>query len=147
MSTNNMNKQTLKSKTKDELIQMILKQEILEKSNNELIQGLLKENIKSQQKQKPTPASIKSVKQMIQAYEDNIIQPPLEFRDDYKPVPKPRTKTPVPTPRTKIEQVAKAMTGYTKSFEIGVKNDKDPLRQLQNTRKAIENHLINVILV
>ena len=39
MSTNNMNKQTLKSKTKDELIQMILKQEILEKSNNELIQG------------------------------------------------------------------------------------------------------------
>ena len=143
MSTNNMNKQTLKSKTKDELIQMILKQEILEKSNNELIQGLLKENIKSQQKQKPTPASIKSVKQMIQAYEDNIIQPPLEFRDDYKPVPKPRTKTPVPTPRTKIEHVAKAMTGYTKSFEIGVKNDKDPLRQLQNTRKAIENHLIN----
>ena len=143
MSTNNMNKQTLKSKTKDELIQMILKQEILEKSNNELIQGLLKENIKSQQKQKPTPASMKSVKQMIQAYEDNIIQPPLEFRDDYKPVPKPRTKTPVPTPRTKIEQVAKAMTGYTKSFEIGVKNDKDPLRQLQNTRKAIENHLIN----
>ena len=99
MSTNNMNKQTLKSKTKDELIQMILKQEILEKSNNELIQGLLKENIKSQQKQKPTPASIKSVKQMIQAYEDNIIQPPLEFRDDYKPVPKPRTKTPVPEPQ------------------------------------------------
>ena len=138
-----MNKQTLKSKTKDELIQMILKQEILEKSNNELIQGLLKENIKSQQKQKPTPASIKSVKKMVQAYEDNIIQPPLEFRDDYKPVPKPRTKKPVPTPRTKIEQVAKAMKGYAKSFEIGIKNNKDPLEQLQNTIKAIENHIIS----
>ena len=27
---------------------------------------------------------------MIQNYEDNIIQPPLEFRDDYKPIPAPR---------------------------------------------------------
>ena len=30
---------------------------------------------------------------MVKEYEENIIQPPLEFRDDYKPVPKPRTKT------------------------------------------------------
>jgi len=36
--------------------------------------------------------------------------------------------------RTKIEQVAKALKGYTKSFEIGIKNNKDPLAQLQNTR-------------
>ena len=45
----------------------------------------------------PTPR--KSVKQMVQDYEENIILPPLEFRDDYKPIPKPRTKKPVPLPR------------------------------------------------
>jgi len=49
---------------------------------------------------------------MVQDYEENIILPPPEFRDDYKPVP---------SPRTKIEQVAKAMKGYTKSFEIALK--------------------------
>ena len=36
---------------------------------------------------KPIPIPRKSVKQMVQDYEENIILPPLEFRDDYKPVP------------------------------------------------------------
>ena len=35
------------------------------------------------------------------------------------------------------------MKGYTKSYEIGIKNDKDPLVQLQNTRKAITDHISN----
>ena len=82
---------------------------------------------------------------MVQDYEDNIIPPPLEFKDDYKPIPKPRTKTPVPSPRTEIEQVAKALKGYTQSFEIGIKNNKDPLAQLQNTRKATEYHIVSIL--
>ncbi|KAL9971514.1 hypothetical protein ACROYT_G017685 [Oculina patagonica] len=93
----------------------------------------------------PIPTPRKSVKQRVQEdYEENIIQPPPEFRDDYKPIPMPRTikQKPIPLPRTKIEEVAKAMKGYTKSFEIGIKNNKDPLLQLQNTRKAVENHII-----
>ena len=94
---------------------------------------------------RPIPTPRKSVKQMVQDYEDNIILPPLEFRDDYKPIPKPRTKKPVPSPRTKIEQVDKALKGYTKSYEIGIKNNKDPLAQLQNTRKAIEYHIISIL--
>ena len=62
---------------------------------------------------------------------------------EYKPIPAPRTKRhvvkqPVPTPRTKIEQTENALKGYTKSYEIYIKNKKDPLIQLQNTRKAIE---------
>ena len=48
-------------------------------------------------------------------------------------------------PKTSIEQVAKAMKGYTKSFEIGIINNKDPLAQLQNTRKAIEYHIISIL--
>ena len=127
ISTNNMNESSLKKLSKSQLIKLLLEQ------NEEL------------QSRKPIPAPRKSVKQMVQDYEDNIILPPLEFRDDYKPVPAPRTKKPVPLPRTKIEQVDKALKGYTKSFEIGIKNNKDPLAQLQNTRKAIEYHIIKIL--
>ena len=136
-----MNKSDLKNLTKTQLINLILKQ------NNE-IKVSQQQNAKPIPKPrttKPIPLPRKSVKQMVQDYEVNIILPPLEFRDDYKPVPLPRTKKPVPLPRTRIEEVAKALKGYTKSFEIDIKNNKDPLAQLQNTRKAIENHIISLI--
>ena len=99
---------------------------------------------------KPVPTPRKSVKQMAKEYEENIILPPIEFMDDYKPVPAPRTKRhtvkkPVPTPRTKIEQTDKALKGYTKSYEISIKNNKDPLAQMQNTRKAIELRVITLL--
>ena len=42
--------------------------------------------------ERPIPTPRKSVKQMVQEYEYNIIPPPPQFRDDYKPVPLPRTK-------------------------------------------------------
>ena len=155
ISTNNMDKRTLLKQTKSQLINLLLKQCVeikkLLKQNVE-IKKLSQKNIKPQPKnddnikpRRPIPTPRKSVKQMVQDYEDNIILPPLEFRDDYKPIPKPRTKKPVPLPRTKIDQVDKALKGYTKSFEIGIKNNKDPLAQLQNTRKAIEHHIISML--
>ena len=113
-----MNESSLKKLSKPQLIKLLLQQ------NAEL------------QSIKPIPAPRKSVKQMVQDYEDNIIQPPI---------PKPRTKKPTPLPRTKIEEVDKALKGYTKSFEISIKNDKDPLVQLQNTRLAIENHITKIL--
>jgi len=122
ISTNNMDKRTLSKLTKSQLINLLLKQNMKPQPKND-------DNVKPR---RPIPTLQKSVKQMVQDYEDNIILPPPEFRDDYKPVP---------SPMTKIEQVAKAMRGYTKSFEIGIKNNKDPLAQLQNTRKAIEHHI------
>ena len=110
---------------------------------------------------RPIPTPRKSVNQMVQDYENNIILPPLEFRDKpvpaprtikpvpaprtIKPVPAPRTKRPVPIPRTKIEQTDKALKGYTKSFQIDIKNNKDPLVQLQNTRKAVTYHLVSLL--
>ena len=61
----------------------------------------------------------------------------------------PRTnkkpRRPIPTPRTKIEQTDKALKGYTKSYEISIKNNKDPLAQMQNTRKAIEHRVITLL--
>ena len=99
-------------------------------SKKELIKIIL--SLKANQPPKPTPR--RSVRDMVQDYEENIIAPPPEFRD-----------TPVPMPRTKIEQLNKALKGYTKSFEIGIKNNKDPLKQLHNTRSAVKHH-INTLL-
>ena len=66
-----MNKKDLEKLSKSELIELLLNQQ--------------------QQKPIPAPRTSKSVKDMVQQYEDNIIQPPSEFRDDYKPIPAPRT--------------------------------------------------------
>ena len=125
-----MDKASLKKLSKSELIKLLLKQE---KKKPEIIAV--------DDYKRPIPTPRKSVKQMVKQYEENIILPPPEFRDNYKPVPAPRSKKPVPTPRTKIEQVDKALKGYTKSYEINIKNNKDPLVQMRNTRKTIESHI------
>ena len=168
-----MNKRELKNLSKSKPIRLLLKQSLEVEKLSSKIEKLSSINVKQMvqdyedniilpppefrdgykplpkprtKKQVPTPFPRKSVKQMVQEYEDNII-PPLEFRDDYKPIPKPRTKkqVPVPLPRTKIVEVAKALKGYTKSFEISINNNKDPLAQLQNTRKATEHHIISLL--
>lgn len=86
---------------------------------------------------------------MIKENEEYIIQPPLEFRDDYKPLPKLRTKTatkkPTPYPRTKITFRAKALTSGFESFNVKMKNNKDPLLQLFNTSLFIENFIKNLL--
>ena len=140
----NMNKASLKKLSKSQLIKLLLKQE---KKKPEII--IVDDTKPVPKSRRPVPTPRKSVKQMAKEYEENIILPPIEFRDDYKPVPAPRTKKlldkPVPTPRTKIEQTDKALKGYTKSYEISIKNNKDPLAQMQNTRKAIEHRVIALL--
>ena len=98
----NMDKASLKKLSKSQLIKLLLKPD--------------KKPV--QQKRRPIPTPRKSVKEMVKQYEDNIIQPPAEFRDNYKPVPAPRTKKnavkkPVPAQRTIIKQTDKALKGYT----------------------------------
>ena len=112
---------------------------------------------------RPVPTPRKSVKDMVKEYEDNIILPPPKFRDDHKPIPLPRTKkpsqAPIPTPRTKkpsekpvpekrtiISQAEKALKGYTQSFDVELRDKKDPLLQLQKSRRAVE-YLFNNLLV
>ena len=135
-----MNKKDLKKLSKSQLIEMLLKQSIMKPVPTPRTKKPM---------DKPIPAPRKSVKKMVKEYEDNIILPPLEFRDDYKPIPAPRTKKlldkPVPTPRTKIEQTNKALKGYTKSYEISIKNNKDPLTQMQNTRLALNYRIANLL--
>ena len=141
-----MNKASLKKLSKSELIKLLLKQE---KKKPKIIVVDDTKPVPASRTYKPrppVPTPRKSVKQMAKEYEENIILPPPEFRD--KPVPAPRTykpRRPIPTPRTKIEQTDKALKGYTKSYEINIKNNKDPLAQMQNTRKAIEHRVITLL--
>ena len=130
-----MDKASLKKLSKSKLIKLLLKQE-----NNKPVQ----------QKRRPIPTPRKSVKEMVKQYEENIILPPAEFRDNYKPVPAPRTKKnavkkPVPTPRTIIKQTDKALKGFAKSYEINIRNNRDPLVQMQNTRKGAEHRVITLL--
>ena len=141
ISTYSMNKSDLEKLSKSELIKLIMKQ------NTKPVPAPRTET-------RPIPKPRKSVQQMVRDYEENIIPPPLEFRDGYKPVPTPRTKRPVAAPRTKIpvaaprtiiQETNKALKGFAKSYEINIKNSKDPLMQLQNTRKAVAIHIEKIL--
>ena len=147
-----MDKKNLKNLSKSELINLLLKQQ-----KPKII--IIDETKPSPKLRRPIPTPRKSVKDMIQQYENNIIIPPLEFQDGYKPIPTPktkkqlqtpipklRTKKPIPEKRTIISQVEKALKGYTQSFEVELRNEKDPLVQLQKSRRAIE-YLFNNLLV
>ena len=174
-------------------------------SKSELIDLLLEQF--SNKPMRPIPAPRKSVKSMVQQYEVNVSSSPTYFKDDYKPIPAPRTQKsldayipsklsqsipapddfkpipkprtqksldayipskPIPIPRTQksldayipsklsqsipapddsklipqkrtiITQMQQALEGYTKSFDIELRDNKDPLVQLQESRKAIE---------
>ena len=93
-----MDKTNLENLSKSDLINFILK---LQKSKNVVADDAQP----SPKPRRPVPTPRKSVKSMVQQYEDNIISPPPEFRDDHKPIPAPRTKkplqAPIPAPRTK----------------------------------------------
>ena len=150
-----MDKASLKKLSKSELINLLLKQH---KPKNIIVDDT--KPVPTPRRPIPTPR--KSVKDMVQQYEDNIISPPPEFRD--KPIPLPRTKkpsqAPIPAPRTKkqtsekpvpekrtiISQVEKALKGYTQSFDVELRDKKDPLLQLQKSRRAVE-YLFNNLLV
>ena len=111
---------------------------------------------------KPKPVPRKSVKQMVKEYED-IIQPPEQFRDGYKPIPKPRTdilppkgnRPPKPTRRPppipegvkpSMTQMRKALKNSTKSYAVDIINNKNPLHQLTETKNVIKHRIIKELL-
>ena len=126
-------------------------------SKSELIDLILEQF--SHKPMRPIPSPRKSVKSMVQQYEVNVSSSPTYFKDDYKPIPIPRTQKSldayipsklsqsipapddsklIPQKRTIITQMQQALEGYTKSFDIELRDNKDPLVQLQESRKAIE---------
>ena len=118
---------------------------------------------------KPKPVPQKSVKQMAKEYED-IIQPPEQFRDGYKPIPKPRTDRPLqmrrppkptrkppPPPITqvedhiinvpvpKIKELNKALKGHAKSYGIELQDNLNPLNHFTKTKELVESHLESLL--
>ena len=137
ISTYSMNKSDLEKLSKSELIKLIIKQ------NTKPVPA-------PRTKTRPIPKPKKSVKELVDYFErQRLPAPPSEWLQEIeqlnRPVPAPRSKKPVPTPRTVIEEKAKALKGYAKSFEISIKNNKDPLMQLQNTRKAVAIHIEKIL--
>ena len=120
-----MDKASLKKLSKSELIKLLLKQE--KKKPKIIVVDDTKNSSNTRTytpvpaRRRPVPTPCKSVKDMVQQYEDNIILPPPEFRDDYKPIPKPRTKkplqVPIPIPRTKKQTLEKPVFTSRKSIE------------------------------
>ena len=78
----------------------------------------------------PIPIPKRNVQQLIEHFEDNPI--PL-----YSPIPAPRIKKQQPVPAPRINKKRRALKGFTQSFKISLKSNRDALIQLQNTRLAI----------
>ena len=114
------------------------KKDLEKLSKSELIELLLKQ-------QKPVPTPRRSVKNKVQQYEDNIIQPPISAPRTKKPSQAP-IPAPIPEKRTIITQVEKALHNYTKSFNIQLIDNINPLIQLHKSRQAI-NHLFKNLLI
>ena len=82
---------------------------------------------------KPKPVPRKSVN------EDLILPPP----DRYKPITKPRTDRPLQIP--KIKELNQALKGHTKSYEIELQDNLDPLNHFTKTKALVESHLENLL--
>ena len=125
-------KKDLHSKTKSERKPIPAPRKSVKQMTKEYEDNIIAPPIEFRDEKKPIPTPRKSVKQMTKKYEDTIINPPIEFRDDYKPTP---------LKRTVIKETNKSLKGFTSSYEISIKNNTDPLSQLQNTRLADVNHI------
>ena len=130
-----MNKRDLKKLTKAQLIKLLLEQ----------------------QTQKPR----NSVKQMVNEHED-IIQPPEQFRDTYKPIPPPRTgkwESVKPVPRNSVKQMVKEYEDiiqppeqFRDAYKPIPKPRTDRPLKMQNARRPpkpppvhkVEDHITNV---
>ena len=133
----------------------MIRRDLEKLSKSELIELIIKQNTKPV----PAPKPKKSVKELVDYFErQRLPAPPSEWLQEIeqlnRPVPAPRTKRPVAAPRTKIpvaaprtiiQETNKALKGFTKSYEINIKNSKDPLMQLQNTRKAVAIHIKKIL--
>ena len=128
-----MNKRDLKKLSKSELIKLLLKQE-KKKPEIIIVDDTKPVPIAAPRIKKPAVTPRKSVKELVDYFErQRLPAPPSEWLQEMeqlnkpvplprtkKPVPLPRTKKPVPLPRTNIEETAKALKGYTKSYEISI---------------------------
>ena len=109
-----------------------------------------------------TKARIKQLKEMgiqptksqIKKIRESITQTIKSYRQEFKKSPNKdiiqmklseKSEEVKQKRKIKINEKAKALKGYTKSFEIGIKNNKDPLKQLQSTRIGIKANIESIL--
>ena len=147
-----MDKKDLEKLSKSELIELLLKQQKLVPAprTEKPLQAPIPTPRTEKPLQAPIPTPRKSVKDMVQQYEDNIILPPIPAprtkKPSQAPIPTPKTKKPIPEKRTIISLVEKALRKYAQSFKIELRDKMDPLIQLQKSRKAIEYLFKNLLV-
>ena len=148
-----MNKKDLKRLSKSQLIKLLLKQEAKKPSNNvneheETIKPIPSLRAGEWKNIKPKSIPRKSVN------EDIILPPAEQFRDGYKPIPKPRTDRPlqleekehitdVPVP--KIKELNQALKGHAKSYGIELQDNLNPLNHFIKTKALVESHLEDLL--
>ena len=101
---------------------------------------------------------------MVKEYDD-IIQPPEQFQDGYKPIPKPRTDRPLqmqnarrppkpqrpppPPPKreppSKIRELSQALKGHGKSYGIKLQDNLNPFNHFTKTKVLVESHLEDLL--
>ena len=129
-----MNKRDLKKLSKNQLIKLLMEREEKKPKvvivDNDPFKDEVAQRIKPTppprtgkwENVKPKPVPRKSVKQMVKEYED-IIQPPEQFRDGYKPIPKPRTDRPLQNTRRPPKPTRKPPLPPTPKHEFNFDDD------------------------
>ena len=151
-----MNKKDLKRLSKSQHIKLILKQEAKKPSNSvneyeEIIKPIpsLRPGKWKNIKHKPIPR--KSVNKDI----ITILPSPEQFRDGYKPIPKPRTDRPLQleekehitsVPSPKIKELNQALKGHAKSYGIELQDNSNPLNHFTKTKALVESHLEDLLI-
>ena len=148
-----MNKKDLKRLSKSQLIKLLLKQEAKMPSNSvnehaETIRPIPSLRAGKWKNIKPKPIPRKS------ANEDIILPPPEQFRDGYKPIPKPRTDRPLQLEEKehitdvsvpKIKELNQALKGHVKSYGIELQDNLNPLNHFTKTKALVESHLEDLL--
>ena len=117
ISTNSMNKRDIKNFTKSQLIKLLLKQSVeIEKLSSK----------------------IEKLSSKIEKLSSKNVKPPLEFQDDYKPVPTLRTKKQVPTPFPikSVKQMVQEYEDNIISPPLEFKDDYKPIPK-PRTKKTV----------
>ena len=129
-----MNKRDLKKLSKNQLTKLLMEREEKKPKvvivDNDPFKDEVAQRIKPTppprtgkwENVKPKPVPRKSVKQMVKEYED-IIQPPEQFRDGYKPIPKPRTDRPLQNTRRPPKPTRKPPLPPTPKHEFNFDDD------------------------
>ena len=102
---------------------------------------LKKPKVVKQQIEEVIPSSIKVTK--LDA-ELKVSKPRVIPKHKKPSVSKPKA-VPKAVPQVLIEEKETGLEGYTKSFEIDIVNEDDPLKQLKSTRKELDNKVEDLL--